>query len=327
MGGFLIDHYSWTWAFLMNAPLGLVLLAVCATKVPESRGAAARSRLDVRGAFLATVALAGLVFALIEAPARGWSAAPVIGAALIGIVALTLFFIVEARSPAPMLPLGLFRSADFMGTNLLTLLLYAALGGGLFFFPLNLIQVQGYGATAAGSALLPFIAIMFLLSRWTGRLVGVVGPRLPLVAGPLLAAIGFALFAIPGIGGEYWQTFLPAVCVLGLGMAVTVAPLTTTVMNSVGRELAGVASGVNNAVSRAAGLLAIAVFALLMAYRFDTALEARLAALELPASVTAAVIDQRHRLAAITLPDDLDPAAADAIRHAVSQSFVAGFRL
>ena len=326
VGGFLIDHYSWTWAFLMNVPLGLVLLAVCATKVPESRGAAARSRLDVLGAILATVALAGLVFALIEAPARGWSAAPVIGAALSGIVALTLFFIVEARSPAPMLPLGLFRSADFMGTNLLTLLLYAALGGGLFFFPLNLIQVQGYGATAAGSALLPFIAIMFLLSRWTGRLVGVVGPRLPLVAGPLLAAIGFALFAIPGIGGEYWQTFLPAVCVLGFGMAVTVAPLTTTVMNSVGRELAGVASGVNNAVSRAAGLLAIAFFALLMAYRFDTALEARLAALELPASVTAAVIDQRHRLAAITLPDDLDPAAADAIRHAVSQSFVAGFR-
>jgi EmrB/QacA subfamily drug resistance transporter len=326
LGGFLIDHYSWTWAFLMNVPVGLVLLAVCAAKVPESRGEAANGRLDVVGAVLATVAFAGLVFALIEAPARGWSAASVLAAAFAGVVALALFFVVEGGSAAPMLPLRLFRNVDFAATNLLTLLLYAALGGGLFFFPLNLIQVQGYSATAAGSALLPFIAIMFLLSRWAGKLVGVVGPRLPLVAGPLLAAVGFALFAVPGIGGAYWQTFLPAVCVLGLGMAVTVAPLTTTVMNSVGRELSGVASGVNNAVSRAAGLLAIAAFALLMAYRFDAALDANLAALDLPDQVTAAVVDQRHQLAAVTLPGGIDPAARDAIRHAVGQSFVAGFR-
>src|SRR5262249_50716474 len=151
----------------------------------------------------------------------------------------------------------------------LTLLLYAAMGGGLFYLPLNLIQVQGYSATAAGAAFLPFILIMFVLSRWSGSLVDRYGPKLPLVIGPVIAGIGFGLFALPGTNTNYWSSFFPAVTVLGLGMAISVAPLTTTVMNSLPENVAGTASGVNNAVSRAAGLLAIGAFGSVMAWAFQ----------------------------------------------------------
>jgi EmrB/QacA subfamily drug resistance transporter len=327
LGGFLVDHLSWRWAFVINVPIAAVLLAICFSKVPESRGRSAEGRgLDAAGAALATLGLAGVVFAFIEAPAQGWSATPVTAAAVAGAAGLALFVAVEARGRSPMLPLPLFRNRNFSGANLLTLLLYAALGAAMYFFPLNLIQVQGFSATAAGAALLPFVAILFALSRWAGKLVDRIGARIPLVAGPLIAAAGFALFARPSIGGSYWSTFFPAVCVLGLGMAVTIAPLTTTVMNSVGAELAGVASGVNNAVSRAAGLLAIAVLGLLMTGRFAPDLEHRLSTLEIPVAAKAAVREQQARLAAITLPSGLDEKAGAAVKRAVGEAFVAGFR-
>lgn len=326
IGGYLVDHYSWTWAFLVNVPSGLALLAICFFKVPESLGAQSRAGVDIAGAALATIGLAGVVYALIEAPSAGWSSGQVAGAAALGIVALALFVRVESRVPNPMLPLHLFRERNFAGANLLTLLLYAALGGSLFFLPLNLIQVQGYGATAAGAALLPFIAIMFVLSRWAGRLVDVFGSKLPLMIGPTIAALGFALFAVPSIGGSYWSSFFPAICVLGLGMSITVAPLTTTVMNAVGPELAGTASGINNAVSRAAGLLAIAAFGLVLAWAFDARLNDELARLQAPAELTRQVLAQRHMLAGMVVPDGLPAATATALQRAIGESFVAGFR-
>lgn len=327
VGGFLVDHYSWTWAFLINLPLGAALLALCVAKVPQHRATGERQPgLDAWGAALATVGLAGIVFAFIEAPALGWSAPAVMGAAVVGVLALVLFVVVEARSRSPMLPLSLLRIRNFAGANLLTLLLYAALGGGLYFFPLNLIQVQGYGAAAAGAALLPFILIMFLLSRWAGKLVDRFGPRRPLLAGPLIAAAGFALFALPAVGGSYWQTFLPAVSVLGIGMAVTVAPLTTTVMNSVGPDSAGLASGINNAVSRAGALLALAVFGVVMSAAFNPALDNRMSALDLPPAVQRGIEEQRPRLAAMTVPAGVDAATASTIRRSVGEAFVAGFR-
>src|SRR5262249_18762598 len=202
-------------------------------------------RLDWPGAVLATLTLGGIVYALVEAPSRGWRSSAVVVALATSALSLLLFVIVEKRSASPMLPFPLFRSRNFSGANLLTLLLYAALGGGLFFFPLNLIQVQGYSATAAGAALLPFILIMFVLSRWSGSLVDRYGPKLPLVIGPVIAAIGFGLLALPGTNTNYWSSFFPAVTVPGLGTAISVAPLTTTVMNSLPQNLDGTPSAVD----------------------------------------------------------------------------------
>ncbi len=327
VGGFLVDHFSWRWAFLLNVPIGGVLVLACLAKVPESRGAAAPGGLDLAGAALATLGLAGIVFALIEAPTRAGHEGAVVAAGLLGIAALAGFLAWEARARDPMLPLALLRNRDFAGANLLTLLLYAALGGGLYFVPLNLIQVQGWGATAAGAALLPFVAIMFALSRAAGTLADRVGTKWALVAGPAIAAAGFALFARPGVGGDYWTTFFPAVCVLGLGMTITITPLTTTVMNAHGQALAGTASGVNNAVSRAAGLLAIAALGVLLARVFDARLHAALADPRLPRDLADALWQQRHKLAAIAPPAGAAPDVARQVHVLVGDAFVAGFRV
>ena len=326
IGGFLVDHYSWTWAFLVNLPIGIVLLVICASKVPESTGAMSHDPVDWRGATFATIGLAGVVFAFIEAPVRGWASAPVWIAAVLGLAGVVMFVRTEAQAHAPMLPLTLFRDRNFSGANLLTLLLYAALGGGLYFLPLDLVQVQGLSATAAGAALLPFIAIMFALSRWAGGLVDRFGAKLPLIIGPAIASLGFALLALPAVGSNYWLNFFPAICVLGLGMSITVAPLTTTVMNAVGADLAGVASGVNNAVSRAAGLLAIAVFGIVMAWAFDARLAESLAATKVPADLASAILAQHTRLAGMVVPDGVAPDVAATLKLAIGRSFVAGFR-
>jgi MFS family permease len=225
-----------------------------------------------------------------------------------------------------MLPLTLFRSRTFAGTNLLTFLLYAALGGTLFFLPLNLIQVQQYSPTAAGAVLLPFILIMSLLSRWSGGLVARYGPRIPLIVGPLITAVGYSLFLLPGIGGSYWTNFFPPAVVLGLGMAITVAPLTTTVMSSLAQERAGIASGVNNAVARTASLVAIAVLGVVMLHAFKTNLNRRLISGNLTASVAQSLQSQSIKLAAIEIPENLNAETRQVIRRAIDESFVSGFR-
>ncbi|ADU37319.1 MFS transporter [Variovorax paradoxus] len=326
LGGFLVDHFSWTWAFYINVPMALLVLWITWRHVPESHGASASGGLDVWGALLATAGLGGVVYAFIEAPTQGWHSPYVLAALAVGIVGSAGFIAVERKARTPMLPLGLLRIGNFSGANLLTLLLYAALGGGLYFFPLNMIQVQGYSASAAGAALLPFIFIMFALSGWAGQLVDRFGPRLPLVIGPSIAAGGFVLFAIPGVGASYWTGFLPAVVVLGFGMTVTVAPLTTTVMNAVGPDLAGVASGVNNAVSRAAAVLAIAVFGAVMAWAFDAALADGLRKMGASGEVSRFLEGERSKLAGAVMPPGVDAATAASVKRAVAESFVAGFR-
>jgi EmrB/QacA subfamily drug resistance transporter len=326
LGGFLIDQVSWRQAFFLNVPFALAVLFLTFKLVPESRGYHGSEPLDWRGAALVSVALGCLVYGLIESSSLGWSDVRVIGPLALAPLAFAAFVIVEMRHPSPLLPLPLFQSRNFSGANVLTLLLYAALGGSLFFLPLNLIQVQSYSATAAGAALVPFILLMFLLSPWAGGLVERYGARGPLVIGPAIAALGFALLAVPGIGGSYWTTFFPAVVVLGFGMTMTVAPLTTTVMNAVDLTRAGAAAGVNNAVSRVAALLAIAVLGIVMSHAFNEALAQRTRQLPVSPTGLAQVDSQRDRLAAIDLPPSIPAGERNAIDIAIDRSFVYGFR-
>jgi EmrB/QacA subfamily drug resistance transporter len=326
IGGWLIEHVSWRAVFFLNLPLAVAVLVLAFMFIPESRDEEDKGKLDLIGAALATIGLGALVYALIESSRLGFRNPWVWVIAFFGIAILGSFVLVEKKRRSPMMPLALFRSANFVGANLLTLFLYGALAGALYYLPLNLIQVQGYTATAAGAASLPFILIMFALSRWSGGLVKRYGPRLPLVIGPLIAAGGLALFLRPEVGGNYWTTFFPAVVVLGLGMAVAVAPLTTTVMNSVSESRAGIASGVNNAVSRTAGLLAIAVFGLVMFHAFSSCIDRRFDQLNVSAEVRRALDAERIKLAAATIPRQLDPAVAASIKQSIDECFVFGFR-
>jgi len=326
IGGWLIEHVSWRAVFFLNLPLAVIVLLLVVRCVPESRNEEESQKLDLTGATLATLSLGAIVYGLIESSRLGLQSAIVIGAVLAGLIIFGAFIVVEARVAHPMMPLNLFRSRNFTGANLLTFFLYAALAGTLYFMPLNLIQVQGYSATAAGGAMLPFILIMFLLSRWSGGLVKRYGARLPLLIGPIIAAAGFATFLRPGVGGSYWKTFFPAVVVLGIGMAISVAPLTTTVMNSVKAGHAGIASGVNNAVSRTAGLLAVAVFGLIMFHSFNVCLDQRLNQITIPVEVRQALNAERIRLAATEIPGNVNDETRQAIKQAINECFVFGFR-
>ena len=333
LGGLLSNAGLWRGVFLINLPLGAVALTVLYLKVPESRDEESSGKIDYLGALLAMLGLAGLTYGFISAPAFGFGDPRVGGTLAGGVIALAAFVVVEARregSGRAMLPLSLFNSRTFSGTNLMTLFLYGALSVGGFFLSLNLVQAQGYSLAIAGLTFLPSALLLTTLSRWSGKLADRYGARLPLVVGPLLVGVAYGVMARVGVThgpADYWTTYFPGIVLLGLGMGLTVAPLTTAVMGSVATHHSGTASGVNNAVARTAGVLAIAMVGAVALFAFATALQERTAALNLPTEARTALQAEAGRLGGAEVPAQVATEDAGATKLAIKLAFVDAFRV
>ncbi|MEO1050014.1 MAG: MFS transporter [Bacteroidota bacterium] len=328
LGGYLADIGLWRGVFFINLPLGVVALLILAAKVPESREQTAKKP-DILGAIAATIALAGITFGFIEAPEFGIDDPLIIASLALGGLSLIAFLFIQNRITYPMMPLKLFRSGIFSSTNLMTLFIYAGLAGFLFFFPLNLIQVQGYSPKIAGFTMLPFGLLISLLSFASGAISDRIGTRLPLIIGPILTAIGFFLFSITGITNgpvDYWSAYFPAILLLGIGMGITVAPLTTAVMGAVPDGNAGIASGVNNTIARTAGVLAIAIMGALAISSFETSLLERTANIGLSEVQLDSLSTSAAKLAEAEPPSDVTAIQKDKIEGAIKHSFLDVFR-
>ncbi len=316
LGGYLTDHVSWRAIFYLNVPLAVAAVLLALHGAPDSKSAHSPG-LDWLGAILAIAGLGGVTGGLTAAAELGFRSTPVMASLFCGVVAMATFVVAETCVRSPMLPLALFRSRKFTGANLVTLFLYFALSGVLFFLPFELIRGRDYSAAAAGAALLPFPVVMGLLSGRAGALADRFGTRLPLTVGPLVAALGFLLLAAPLPGASYWMTLLPPLLVLAAGMTITVAPLTTAVMSAVGSDYAGTASGVNNAVARVASVLAIAVLSLLFISVYAEALREAVSSSGVSGALPAEVLEP---LSGAPLPTGT---LGEAVRAALSAGFQA----
>lgn len=328
LGGALASAGLWRVVFFINLPLAAGSLAILQRHVPESRDETA-GRLDLAGMLLVTLALGSLTYGAIEAPEQGLRQPIVAGSLLLGVASLASFLWVERRAASPLVPLRLFSSPTFAGANLHTLLLYAALRAAFFFLGLTLIQTHGYPAQLAGLALVPFTLLLALLSRWSGDWVDRVGPRPPLVLGPGLTGVGFGLLALPGLGStpaNYWTTYLPGIVVMGIGMGITVAPLTTAVMTAVPRAQVGVASGVNNAVARTAGVLALAVLGGVALLSFRQTLVGSMHTFDLSEEQMLLLADEAREFGNAQPPAGLDPTTEAAIRQVIDHALLDTFR-
>jgi len=326
LGGWLVEEVSWRAAFLITPAMAVVAIPIALRHVPESRDPEA-SRLDLVGAVLAATGLGGLVYGLIESSASDFANPVVLAALILGAGALVAFVVVERRAKDPMVPPSLFRSRNFDGANLVTLLFYIALTGSLYFLPFLMMQIHGYSALVAGSAFLPFVAMSFLQGPLSGPVCARFGAKPPLVVASLAIAVGFLLFALPGVEpGSYWISFFPAMVVQGFGMALHITPLTTVTLGSLEPEHSGLASGVNNAVARVAGLLAVAVLGVFVYGAFSANLDARLEGMDLPGGVRSELEAAKADLGAAEAPEGVDAGMAVQIERAIDESFVAGFR-
>jgi EmrB/QacA subfamily drug resistance transporter len=329
LGGFLAEEFSWRWVFFINIPIAIAVIAIALARVPESREPD-DSKIDWLGGAFATLGLAGLVYGLTESTNAGLGDPIVLASIAVGIAGLIGFGVAETKVANPMMPMGVFKNRSFTGANILTLFLYGALGGFIFFVPLNLVQVQGYTATAAGLAMFPFMLLIATVSRWSGGLVVKVGAKIPLTVGPSLVGIGLLLFARPGIEGPGFETYMtqyfPAVFATGLGMAITVAPLVTVVMSTVDQRLSGLASGINNALSRTAMLLAVAIFGVVALGIFNDALDDNLIASAASTDVIEYLDGERTKLAGAALPPGLTTEAAASAQLAIDEAFIDAFR-
>jgi len=347
IGGFLADPDIWVnvpgispgvaagmWrgVFFINVPLAVVALYALYTYVPESRDDEGDPRMDVIGAVLATLGLGAVTYGFIQAGERGFN--PVnLSVLAAGVVVLIAFVLWEARSDHPMMPLRLFRSPVFSGANLLTLFLYAGLQGSLFFFSLNLIQAQGYPASVAGFASVPFSVLLILFSQRAGKLADRFGPRIPLTVGSAITGVGFALLAFPGLTDisdgilrSYLTTYFPGMVTIGVGMCLVVAPLSTAVMSSVPKHSSGTASGINNAASRMAGVLAIAIMGGIVLIQFQTTLAARTGEIDLSTESRDAIMAQASELGNVQVPDSVPQDLIPDVQRGIRTAFVDVFR-
>ncbi len=325
LGGWLVQTISWRAVFLVNLPLAAAVIWISLRRVPESRNPES-GPLDLTGAVLATAGLGLLVFGLIEAPTAGWASPSVWAPLALGAAGLAAFVAVETHEAHPMVPVGLFRKTAFAAANLLTFFLYAALAALFFFLPFVLIQARGYSPAGAGMSVLPLVLIVSAGSRYAGALADRIGPRLPLTVGPAATAAGFALFVILPRQGSYALTVLPALAVVGVGLAIAVAPLTTTILNSVEREDQGAASGINNAVARVAGLLAVAVLGIAATGAFNRGLDLRLDAAHVSPKTRELLAPERSRLGAARPPSGASPAEKKAIHEGIADGLEDAFR-
>ena len=325
-GGALIDSASWRWIFAINVVPVAITLWLVLREVPKAAEAPPGGHVDFLGGVLCALGLGGTIFALIEQPRLGWNDPLVAGTFVGGVVCLVLFVLHERRSPAAMLPLSLFRSRNFAIGNLTTLTMYAGLGGMLFLLGIYLQQIAGYSALAAGAAFLPVTAVMFALSRRFGALADRTGPRLFMGLGPIVAGIGMLLFMRVDADADYLTQVLPALALFGIGLSVTVAPLTAAVLAAVDDKHSGVASGVNNAVSRVAGLLAIAVLGTFLSAQFGSSLDDALAGRQLSAAGRAAVTAAKDRPLAVARAEGAPPAERATLEAASRGASVDAFR-
>ena len=324
LGGWLTEIGMWRMIFFMNIPLSLVAIVILVMYVPESYDEEAPKEPDISGTFLSTMALMLSGFFCIEGPRRGFDDPLVLLSGAAAVAILPAFIWIEGHSDHPMMPLNLFRSRTFTGANTLTLLLYGAMNSVLFFLPLSLIQVQGYSAAAVGFALLPMTILMVVLSFVMSRVIDRYGPRLPLVLGPVLISISFVMLAAlqPESGQDsYWTTLFPAICLFGTGMGVTLAPLTTAVMASVDEHHAGMASGLNNTVSRSAQVLAIAVMGGIVLVLFKQTLLSDPTVTALPADARALLSAESVKLAETALPATLTPMEQSNLKSLIRGTF------
>ncbi len=324
-GGWLIEVASWRWVFLINLPLAAVSLFILFTRVPESRSSRPL-RLDWPGMILGTLALGSLTYGLIQAGQSGFAHLSVVVSLAVGIASLLAFLVAESRVMMPMVPLHLFRKASFAGVQAFTFCLWSALSGALFFVPFRLMQIQAFNPLQAGTALLPFVLIVSLLSRFAGKWSDRLGPRLPLMAGATLAGIGFLALTLPGAEASYLAGFMPALVTIGLGMGICIAPVTVAAMKAAGPDRVGIASAINNMAARTGGLMAVAVFGLILAYRFGIALDLSLAKLTLAPDILQALTLERPKLAAAHLPETLTGEMRSAVALAIKEAFVSGYR-
>jgi EmrB/QacA subfamily drug resistance transporter len=326
-GGALIDLTSWRAIFWINLPLIAATVALTLHAVEESRDPEAFRGVDWGGIALSAAGLGGPVFALIEQPSRGWSDPLVWMPLVAGVLCFALFVLREARARHPMMDLGLFRIRNFAVANLTTLTAYAGLIGGLFFVGLFLQQVAGYSPLEAGLATTPISVLLFVLSPRFGRIASGVGPRLPMTAGPIVGGVGLLLMLRVGADADYVADVLPAILVFGLGLAATVAPLTATVLDSVEERHVGVASGINNGVSRVAGLLAIAVLGAVISAHFGSTLDSNLGDKPLDNRAAAVVSDAKAQPLAVPEADSLPAAEAREVRAASADASTSAFHL